>query len=331
MIEKYEIEDNQRVIDLCYMLLDRNNYKIKEIFNELCDILPYDKYYELVNFARGMVIELEGIPCGKAREAYSKEELESFDKKEIEIAKLNVEAIEWFANELIKEVREEYTFDRQKIIELCRPLLEKNNYKIAEIFEELYGLLIDYPNQDLAIFATGMASDFDDIPKGEDRKAYSKEELEKFDQEEEEIAKLNAAGIESFARELIAEMSKAKIRIITREYLISLLDAWKENKITAVDLHETVNSLYPLDANKDVADWEICRGSEESATCIVLGYLDMLDVDFTTQEDIEPCKEFLRTPIGKLDEGYAKWQRYIATIDYAEREQRLRGIPPYTV
>jgi hypothetical protein len=116
--------------------------------------------------------------------------------------------------------------------------------------------------------------------------------------------------------------------IVTREYLISLLDAWKENKITAVDLYETANKLYYGSIETKLIDWEIDDGSEESVTNIVLEYLESLDINVITQDDIEPCKEFLRTPIGKLDEGYKKWRKYIETINHEERMSRLRGTAP---
>ncbi|XVN40871.1 MAG: hypothetical protein RCO49_09120 [Rickettsia endosymbiont of Argas persicus] len=38
-------------------------------------------------------------------------------------------------------------------------------------------------------------------------------------------------------------------------------------------------------------------------TIEVLQYLESLDINFITQEDIDPAIEFLNTPIGRVDKG----------------------------
>ncbi len=113
--------------------------------------------------------------------------------------------------------------------------------------------------------------------------------------------------------------------VVTREYLISLLEAWQENKISANSIYETASNLFS--SKLIVIDEE---GKEDnSVTREVLAYLECLDMDFITQDDIEPCKEFLKTPIGQFDEGLKKWQNYIATINHEERVKKLQGQAPY--
>ncbi len=114
--------------------------------------------------------------------------------------------------------------------------------------------------------------------------------------------------------------------IITREYLISLLDAWKINKITTVDIFETIEEIFPFN-NLKFLDLE----DGKSATHEVLAYLDLLDIDLITQEDIEPCKEFLLTPVGFFDEGYRKWLEYQSSINHADRVKKLKGQAPYII
>ncbi len=80
--------------------------------------------------------------------------------------------------------------------------------------------------------------------------------------------------------------------IVTRENLLSLLNSWQQNKITTIEFYDSVSNIYD---NCDYIDWEDDK-EENSVMREVVGYLEMLDLDFITQEDIEPCKEFLRTP-----------------------------------
>lgn len=113
--------------------------------------------------------------------------------------------------------------------------------------------------------------------------------------------------------------------VITREYIISLLRAWRQNEITTIDLYSTVSNLWGLDAKLLDEEGE----GEYSATWEVIAYLDCLDMDFITQEDIEPAIEFLHTPIGHLDEGRKKWEKYKHLINIEERIKKLNGQFPY--
>jgi glutaredoxin 2 len=114
--------------------------------------------------------------------------------------------------------------------------------------------------------------------------------------------------------------------VVTRDYLISLLEAWKENKITTADVYETADQLYSADSLK-ILDWE--NGEDYSVTMDMLSYLEMMDINFIIQEDIDPAIEFLRTEIGNYKEGSKKWYEYKSTINYEERMEKLKGQYPY--
>ena len=114
--------------------------------------------------------------------------------------------------------------------------------------------------------------------------------------------------------------------VVTRGYLISLLEAWKENKITAADVYETADQLFSSNELK-LLDWE--NGEDYSVTMEILSYLEMMDINFITQEDIDPAIEFLQTKIGYYKEGSEKWGAYKATINYEERMKKLKGHYPY--
>nr|WP_253307538.1 hypothetical protein [Rickettsia endosymbiont of Ceutorhynchus assimilis] len=114
--------------------------------------------------------------------------------------------------------------------------------------------------------------------------------------------------------------------VVTREYLVSLLRAWQQNKITTEEIYETANYLYDCDILK-VLDLE--NGDDFSVATEALQYLESLNINFITQEDIEPAIEFLNTPIGKYLEGDKKWEQYTSSINYEERMKKLKGQSPY--
>ncbi|HJD65961.1 MAG TPA: hypothetical protein LFV91_02620 [Rickettsia endosymbiont of Bembidion nr. Transversale] len=122
--------------------------------------------------------------------------------------------------------------------------------------------------------------------------------------------------------------------IVTREYLISLLRAWQQDKITTAQFYKTIEILHSSDT--EFLDWE--NNGElvtsehipsESVTSEVIAHLEMLDLDFIIQEDIEPIIEFLNTPIGKIEEGMRKWQQYKPKTSHEERIKKFNGRYPY--
>ncbi|WP_342269868.1 hypothetical protein [Rickettsia endosymbiont of Orchestes rusci] len=108
--------------------------------------------------------------------------------------------------------------------------------------------------------------------------------------------------------------------VVTREYLVSLLRAWQQNKITTEEIYETANYLYDCDILK-VLDLE--NGDDFSVATEALQYLESLNINFITQEDIEPAIEF------KYLEGDKKWEQYTSSINYEERMKKLKGQSPY--
>lgn len=57
----------------------------------------------------------------------------------------------------------------------------------------------------------------------------------------------------------------------------------------------------------------------------------MMDVDLTTVDDIDAFVEFLKTPLGKFDEGYKKLDSYLNSIDRKARKEQLKNTMPYSV
>lgn len=112
--------------------------------------------------------------------------------------------------------------------------------------------------------------------------------------------------------------------VVTREYLLSLLDAWQQNKITTAEIYETAKNLKPY---AEVLDWE--NGEDFSVTMEVLDDFDSLNMNFITQDDIEAYKEFLHTPLGSYEQGDKKLKQYISSINREERMKKLSGHYPY--
>ncbi|MGX6960938.1 MAG: hypothetical protein ACIPMY_07075 [Rickettsia endosymbiont of Pentastiridius leporinus] len=122
--------------------------------------------------------------------------------------------------------------------------------------------------------------------------------------------------------------------IVTREYLISLLRAWQGNKITTAKFYETIEQIHGSDT--EFLDWENDGKPvtheyipSESATSEIIAYFEMLDLDFITQEAIEPAIEFLNTPIGKFEDGVKKWYQFEHQTSLDKRIAKLNGQYPY--
>lgn len=113
--------------------------------------------------------------------------------------------------------------------------------------------------------------------------------------------------------------------IVTREYLISLLQAWKEGKITASEISSTASKLL-----WDIKVLDEENGDDYSVTAEVVDLLDSLDVNLITEEDIDAYIEFLHTPIGEYEQGCHKlWEKHKSKINYKERKERLKNVEPY--
>jgi hypothetical protein len=115
--------------------------------------------------------------------------------------------------------------------------------------------------------------------------------------------------------------------IITREYLISLLYSWKNNKINAEDIYNTANILFNHNDIKFL-DWEF--DNQYSVSLEVLKYLESLDLNLVIQQDINYFIEFLNTKIGDFNSGYKIWDEYLKSINYETRKKMLKDIYPYS-
>lgn len=113
--------------------------------------------------------------------------------------------------------------------------------------------------------------------------------------------------------------------IVTREYLISILKAQKEDKITANDVICTASWIQ---GGIEVLDWE--DNESLSVTSEVVDDLDSLAIILITKDDIEAYIEFLKTPIGEFEKGSRKLWEYNTTINREERKKNLKDIVPYS-
>src|SRR5688572_8864565 len=105
--------------------------------------------------------------------------------------------------------------------------------------------------------------------------------------------------------------------VVTREYLISLLQAWKEGKVTANEVLSTASKL--------LWDFKVLDDEEKeggfSITAEVIDVLDSLDVNLITTEDVDAYIEFLKTPKGESQKGSKKlWENHESKIDRNARK-----------
>jgi hypothetical protein len=114
------------------------------------------------------------------------------------------------------------------------------------------------------------------------------------------------------------------IRILKREEVAQMLKVWQAGRVSSEDLLRWADALYPSD-DVDYEDWE----GDDSVTSEVLSAMDMLDMNLVLPEDAPIHLEFLCTPSGQFQAGYAKYKQALERIDYPSRRAALRNAPLY--
>lgn len=116
-------------------------------------------------------------------------------------------------------------------------------------------------------------------------------------------------------------------RIVTREDVSRILREWVEGGLSSVDIHSWAESLFMHDG-VGYEDWE---HDDKSVTNEVLGALDMLDMNLILPEDVPIYLEFLDTPEGQFDAGYALMEKRLEAVDFVARSVLLRDVRPYSL
>lgn len=107
---------------------------------------------------------------------------------------------------------------------------------------------------------------------------------------------------------------------ITRKELIEILNKWENGDLTEKEIFEWASNIRSADGY-DVDDWE---GDEENSVANeIIAYLDMMDLNLVTKDDVGAMKEFLSTPIGSFINGYNKWESYNKNININQRKNQL--------
>ena len=113
-------------------------------------------------------------------------------------------------------------------------------------------------------------------------------------------------------------------RILKRDEIAQKLRDWHIGRLSSEDLLQWADSIYPSD-DVDYEDWE----GDDSATMEVLAALDMLDMNLALPEDAPIYLDFLSTPVGQFQAGYAKYKEALEGVDHATRRTTLKNVPLY--
>src|SRR4051794_29665852 len=112
--------------------------------------------------------------------------------------------------------------------------------------------------------------------------------------------------------------------ILNRDELDQKLKAWQAGRISSEDLLRWADALYPSN-DVDYEDWE----GDDSVTNEVLAALDMLDMNLALPQDAPIYLDFLSTPAGQFQAGYARYNQALDRIDYTSRRTSLRNVALY--
>jgi hypothetical protein len=128
----------------------------------------------------------------------------------------------------------------------------------------------------------------------------------------------------SLAARLRRSVKRMSTRILKRDELAQKLKDWQAGRVSSEELLRWADGLYPSD-DVDYEDWE----GDDSVTNEVLAALDMLDMNLALPEDAPIYLDFLSTPVGQFQVGYARYKQALERIDYSTRRTSLRSVPPY--
>jgi hypothetical protein len=124
-------------------------------------------------------------------------------------------------------------------------------------------------------------------------------------------------------------MEAGAMPVITRDEIKLLLQQWQSGHLTAEAIHVWAESNY-LPGDVSFIDWEGPTDNERSVACEVLAALDRLDMNLMLAEDIPVYLNFLSTPSGSFDDGFARFEASLRSIDYSSRRIRLLDDPLYS-
>jgi len=96
--------------------------------------------------------------------------------------------------------------------------------------------------------------------------------------------------------------------------------------MSAQEINDWAFENYQSDS-VDYEDWE--SNEEYSVINEILAKLDMMDMNLTTTDDIPAFLQFLETPIGEFQKGYAELEKYLNSVNYKQRQASLSGTEPY--
>ncbi|MCE9528445.1 MAG: hypothetical protein K8R36_20575 [Planctomycetales bacterium] len=113
--------------------------------------------------------------------------------------------------------------------------------------------------------------------------------------------------------------------VITRACLAEKLRQWQAGAISTADLSVWAENIYGV---ADVDDRE--GPNDDSVANEVLGALDMLRLNLTLPEDIPIFLEFLATPRGDFQRGYAEFEKHRDAVDIRSRRAMLKNDPIYS-
>lgn len=106
--------------------------------------------------------------------------------------------------------------------------------------------------------------------------------------------------------------------------MIALLESWQAGNVSTQEVLSWASKRF-IPGEVEFDDWE----NDCSATNEVLAELDSLDMNLVLPEDAPIHISFLKTPPGQFEEGFAKWQEAVGSIDFKARIKQLKDHPIY--
>jgi hypothetical protein len=108
--------------------------------------------------------------------------------------------------------------------------------------------------------------------------------------------------------------------MITVEQIRQKIIDWQNDEITKEEIQEWAEEIrFEADLNEE----------EEFVGIEVISYLEFINIDKTTKEDIPYVLEYIDNAKRYEDEAYRKWYKYRESINYQKRAEELKNDPFY--
>jgi hypothetical protein len=114
--------------------------------------------------------------------------------------------------------------------------------------------------------------------------------------------------------------------VVIRSDIKKILLDWQLGKLSAQEVHTWASDIY-FPGKNDFEDWD--EVDDVSSSNEVLSYLDNLDINLATSEDVPTLLALLEADPAHYQTALLAFEDALNKIDFEKRAEQLKNISPY--